>query len=91
MPKECKLKAEVDPKVLKEELEKALDEAERKAIENLSIYKFYNFGYWAGIWVHLNRIAQSHRPNPFAAYVQLARSQRKGAICQAKSSCPRPA
>lgn len=73
MAKECKLKPEIDPKVLKEELEKALDEAETKARENLAIYKFYNFGYWASIWVHLNRIGQFNRPNPFVDYVKLAR------------------
>ncbi len=78
MNKECKLKAEIDPKVLKEDLEKALDEAEKKAHENLAIYKFSNFGYWAGIWVHLNRIGQFHRPNPFSGYVDLAKTKRKG-------------
>jgi len=78
MAKECKLKAEIDPKVLKEELEKALDEAEKKAHENLAIYKFNNFGYWASIWVHLNRIGQFHRPNPFSSYVNLAKNLRKG-------------
>jgi hypothetical protein len=73
MAKECKLKPEIDPKVLREELEKALDEAETKARENLAIYKFSNFGYWAAIWVHLNRIGQFNRPNPFVDYVKLAR------------------
>lgn len=76
--KECKSKPEIDPKILKEEIEKALDEAEKKARENLAIYKFNNFGYWAGIWVHLNRIGQFRRPNPFTPYVRLARNIRKG-------------
>jgi hypothetical protein len=78
MAKECKLKAEMDPKILKEELEKALDEAEKKAHENLAIYKFNNFGYWASIWVHLNRIGQFRRANPFSGYVDLAKNLRKG-------------
>jgi hypothetical protein len=34
-----------------------LKEAETKAIDSLSRYKFDIFGYWAGIWVHLNRIS----------------------------------
>ena len=42
-----------------------LDEAERKAIQALGRYKFQMFGYWAAIWVHLNRIAGGKRPNPF--------------------------
>jgi len=71
------LKPTIDPKVLREELEKALDEAEEKAIKNLSVYKFNNFGYWAGIWVHLNRIGQFHRPNPFTCFVDLAKNKRK--------------
>ena len=71
------MKPTIDPKILKEDLEKALDEAEEKAIKNLAIYKFNNFGYWAGIWVHLNRIGQFHRPNPFSCYVDLAKIQRK--------------
>jgi ABC-type iron transport system FetAB ATPase subunit len=78
MVKECKLKPEIDPKVLKEELEKALDEAEKKAIENLAIYKFSNFGYWASIWVHLNRIGQFNRSNPFRCFVDQAKEKRKG-------------
>jgi hypothetical protein len=90
MRNECKLQPEINARVLRE-LEKALDEAEKKAIENLAIYKFSNFGYWASIWVHLNRIGQFHRPNPFASYVQLARSRRKGATCRAKKSCRLPA
>jgi len=50
-----------------------LHEAEAKAIDSLSRYKFAMFGYWAGIWVHLNRISNVKRPNPFKELVILAK------------------
>jgi len=54
-------------------LEKELKEAEVKAHDALSRYKFQMFGYWAAIWVHLNKIGGFKRPNPFAPYVLQAR------------------
>jgi hypothetical protein len=68
--KQCKL-------ATGESLEQALNEAEEKAHKNLARYKFMNFGYWAAIWQHLNRIGNFNRPNPFAIYVDLARKQGK--------------
>jgi hypothetical protein len=56
----------------------ALDEAERKAIDNLSRYKFQNFGYWAAWWVKLNRLSGLNRPNPFRPLVNQARIVRVG-------------
>ena len=53
-----------------------LDEAERKAWDSLSRYKFMQFGYWAAIWVHLNRISRSGRPNPFKRVVLVARERK---------------
>lgn len=50
-------------------------EAEEKAIDSLSRYKFAMFGYWAGIWVHLNKIEGNKRPNPFKPFVDLARKE----------------
>lgn len=50
-----------------------LDEAERKAIDSLARYKFAMFGYWAGIWVHLNHISGVNRPSPFRRLVDAAR------------------
>jgi len=32
------------------------------------------FGYWAAIWVHLNKIGDFNRPNPFHCLVDLAQS-----------------
>jgi hypothetical protein len=54
-------------------LAKELDEAERKAIDSLARYKFQMFGYWAAIWVHLNRIEGKNRPSPFKGLVKAAR------------------
>jgi len=50
-----------------------LREAEEKAWESLGKYKFQMFGYWASIWVHINRIGNFKKPNPFRKIVQLAR------------------
>jgi hypothetical protein len=54
----------------------ARKEAEQKAIDSLLRYKFQMFGYWAAIWVHMNRIAKEcglgAEPSPFWALVQLA-------------------
>lgn len=52
-----------------------LDIAEKKAWDSLSRYKFQMFGYWAAIWVHLNRISGAKRKNPFSDTVKLARQK----------------
>lgn len=81
--KQCKLNVR-SPRVLKEpeatrrRLEQDLDEAEEKAHKNLALYKFMNFGYWAAIWTHLNRVGNFKRPNPFSIYAKLAKKQQKG-------------
>jgi hypothetical protein len=50
-----------------------LAEAEAKAWDSLGKYKFQMFGYWAAIWVHLNRIGGFKRPNPWRQLVKFAR------------------
>jgi len=55
-------------------LEMALNEAEDKAWQALSRYKFMMFGYWVAIWVHLNRVGEFNKPNPFKPLVDLADS-----------------
>lgn len=50
-------------------LDEEMREAERKAIDSLARYKFLMFGYWAGVWVHLNR---------FRSVVAEARNVRDG-------------
>ncbi len=51
-----------------------LHEAEFKAWDSLSRYKFQMFGYWAAIWVHLNRIGGFNLPNPWRDVVRSARN-----------------
>lgn len=58
------------------DLESKIKEAEHKALDNLARYKFMNFGYWASIWVHLNKIAGSKHHNPFSDLVKLAMKMR---------------
>jgi len=52
----------------------ALAEAEKKAFDALARYKFQMFGYWAACWVHTNRVAGFHFPNPFKSLVEKARA-----------------
>lgn len=52
-----------------------LNDAEQKAWEALARYKFWMFGYWAGVWVHLNRISGAKRPNPWRRLVMDARAR----------------
>ena len=81
MPKQCKLKVPLNTPT-RQRLARELEEAERKAHQNLARYKFDNFGYWAAVWVHLNRTGDFKRPNPFVDYVRLAR--KKGGEYDAK-------
>lgn len=56
-------------------LKEGLEEAEAKAWDSLSRYKFQMFGYWAAIWVHLNRIGGFKKPNPWKCLVDAARGR----------------
>ena len=58
-------------------LRKEMEEARRKAWDSLSRYKFQMFGYWASIWVHLNRIGNFREPNPFRNLVEAARGENR--------------
>lgn len=60
---------------LRQQLIRELDEAERKAWDSLARYKFQMFGYWASIWVHLNRVSMECRPNPWKELVKSAREE----------------
>jgi len=51
-----------------------LDDAERQAWQSLARYKPMMFGYWAGIWVHLNRVGGFRRPHPWRYLVKVARA-----------------
>lgn len=59
-------------------LEKELEIAERKAWDALCRYKFQMFGYWAAIWVHLNRVGGFKKPNPWRGLVKGARRDWRG-------------
>jgi hypothetical protein len=61
----------------KTNLRAEIDSAERKAWDSLARYKFQMFGYWAAIWVHLNRISGENRPNPFKNIVKMAKTHKE--------------
>ena len=54
-------------------LQEKINEAKHKAINNLARYKFMNFGYWCAIFIYLNKLQDKPTPNPFTAFVKLAR------------------
>lgn len=49
------------------------DEARKKAYDSLSRYKFYMFGYWASVWVQMNKLSRVRKINPFCGLVDLAK------------------
>ncbi len=49
--------------------------AEVNAWKALAGYKFQMFGYWCGIWVHLNKICRFSQPNPWREAVQKAKTE----------------
>lgn len=59
-------------------LKEAKTEAKYKAIDALSHYKFMMFGYWAAVWVHLNKIDGHKDSNPFQGLVLKARQLKEG-------------
>ncbi|HHY45733.1 MAG TPA: hypothetical protein GX506_00335 [Firmicutes bacterium] len=71
---------EPSPEQIVDELRIHLDDAERRAWDALSRYKFQMFGYWASVWVHLHRITQAGRPNPWRRLVQAARRDKGAGI-----------
>lgn len=52
-------------------------EAEQKAWESLSGYKFIMFGYHASRWVNYRELLQEHTPSPFTELVKLAQEKVK--------------
>ncbi len=69
-----------------DKLDVEIQEAADKAIDSLARYKFAMFGYWAGIWVHLNRIEGRKRENPFRFLVHQARTV--GSLRKASHNVP---
>lgn len=66
-------KTKLTPEQVQDRLIQELAVAELKAWDALSRYKFQMFGYWAAIWVHINRISGSQHPNPFKDLIDQAR------------------
>ena len=60
---------------LEELLREEKKQAVSKAWDALGRYKFQMFGYWAAIWVHLNRISGDGDPNPFTAAVKMGKEK----------------
>ena len=64
-----------------EALIKRMDQAEVKALESLSRYKFEMFGYWSSAWGRYNQLAvemgifEKKRPNPFRFLVNAANEE----------------
>ncbi len=61
---------------MKKTISEAKCEARHKAIDALGRYKFMMFGYWAAIWVDLNKLDEKREPNPFLPLVVLARGMK---------------
>ena len=57
--------------------EKAREEAAKKAWNSLAKYKFYMFGYWAAVWVNMNKLCLIKKHNPFSGLVFLAEKKIK--------------
>ena len=54
-------------------LREDLKNAEYQAWKSLASYKFQMFGYWAAIWVHLNKIGEFREPNPWSELTKMAK------------------
>lgn len=61
--------------VSSERIDREMAEAEEKAWKALAHYKFWMFGYWCGIWVHLRRLSGRRDPNPWRELVEMARER----------------
>ena len=58
---------------LRRQLQAEMAEAEYRAWDSLARYKFVMYGYWCGVWVHLNRVGEFRHPNPWAGLVKQAK------------------
>ncbi len=55
-----------------------INEAEDKAWKALAQGQLICFGYWASLWVYLNKMSQLNRRNPFGPLVELAQQMQEG-------------
>ena len=58
---------------MEDKVRDAMKDAESKAWEALSGYKFIMFGYHASRWVNYNRLLPKGESNPFRQLVNIAR------------------
>ena len=49
------------------------DEAKKKAYDFLSGGRFYMFGYWASVWMQMNKLSRIRKVNPFLGLIDLAK------------------
>lgn len=57
-------------------IDEARLEAYKKAIDGLSRHKFMMFGYYAALWLELNKLCVVKLPSPFIKLCTLARRMR---------------
>ena len=58
-------------------IELARSAAKEKAVDFLGRYKFQMFGYWAALWVSLNRLCEKREKSPFQDFVIMARAKKE--------------
>ena len=58
---------------VEEKVKMDLKQVEARAWNALARSRFEMFGYWAAIWVRLNRAGDFKQPNPFKKLAQSAR------------------
>ncbi len=61
--------------VMDDKILAAMNEAEQKAWEALSGYKFWMLGYHAARWINYNKLLDKSKPNPFRDAVNLGRQK----------------
>lgn len=57
------------------QIKREMIEARKRAFTCLARYKFFMFGYWAGVWVYLNGLNKRKQANPFKCLVDAARKE----------------
>lgn len=60
---------------MEDTIRQEMSDAERKAWESLSGYKFIMFGYHASRWVNYAKLLNIQEANPFRELVKLAREK----------------
>lgn len=61
-----------DAETITDVILREMKDAEIKAYEALSGYKFWMFGYHAARWVTYNKLLEKRQPSPFKSLVKIA-------------------